>query len=460
MLAAWNVRGLNKVGKLWEVSSHLFKLQPDVIVLIETRVKENKASGVRNKLGLKGDYINKYCHLGNWRVWIKWNPNKVIIIDVTSSSQFIHCGVYAVDGNFKFWMTSIYAHNNLTHRKRLWKDLEDIHKNQQGPWCAVEDFNNVASSQDRIGGNLVTEIAYEDFQAMMDITGLGEMDITGEFFTWTNKKASNPIYSRIDRLLANVEWLHENSQVVLTILPPHVSDHEILYLTTPGENYGRGQFRFNNCWVNAVGYLECVERNWAQPTRGTPMQKLWFKLKRLKPDLVKLQKQSNDIQNKKTKARKMMDRAYEELRCHKMDPNIIGIVKERTKAVIYWNEMEEKMMQQRTKIESIRLGDGNNAYLHAFLKSKHSSQRMSIIQKEDRTLPTTQDDIAQEVMDFYRKLMGQDSTRLHQVDIEALTAGSQFNKGKREMLVSKVTIEEIEKALQGNGELKSPGVDG
>ncbi|XP_058757778.1 uncharacterized protein LOC131631035 [Vicia villosa] len=247
MLAAWNIRGLNKADKLREVSSHILKLQPDIIVLIETRVKENKASAIRNKLRLKGDYIDNYCHHGNGR-----------------------------GRNFG----------------RTWKIFIRTNK---GPWCAVGDFNNVASSQDRIRGNLVTETKYEDFQAMMDTTGLGEMDSKGEFFTWTNKQANNPIYSRIDRLLANVEWLHTNSQDVLTILPPHVSDHAVLYLTTPRNNYGRRQFRFNNCWVNVVGYMECVERNLTQPARGTPMQKLWFKLKRLKPDLLKLQKQTNDI---------------------------------------------------------------------------------------------------------------------------------------------------------------------
>ncbi|XP_058763234.1 uncharacterized protein LOC131636640 [Vicia villosa] len=162
-------------------------------------------------------------------------------------------------------MTAIYAHNDLTLRKSLWKDLEDIHKNQQGPWCVVGDFNNVASSQDRIGGNLVTEAEYEDFQAMMDTTGQGK---------WT---------VQVNFLLGPI-----SSQAVLTILPPHVSDHAVLYLATPGETCGWRQFRFNNCLVNVVGYLECVERNWAQPTRGTPMQKVWFKQKRLKPDLLKL----------------------------------------------------------------------------------------------------------------------------------------------------------------------------
>ena len=51
---SWNIRGLNKAGKLREISSHLLNLQPSIVVLIETRVKEANAHKIRGKLGLKG----------------------------------------------------------------------------------------------------------------------------------------------------------------------------------------------------------------------------------------------------------------------------------------------------------------------------------------------------------------------------------------------------------------------
>lgn len=47
MIFAWNVRGLNKVCKTREVSSHLLSPKPKVGVLIETRVKKDKANKVR-----------------------------------------------------------------------------------------------------------------------------------------------------------------------------------------------------------------------------------------------------------------------------------------------------------------------------------------------------------------------------------------------------------------------------
>ncbi|CAI8592317.1 unnamed protein product [Vicia faba] len=106
-------------------------------------------------------------------------------------------------------------------------------------------------------------------------------------------------------------------------------------------------------------------------------------------------------------------------------------VKKLTEEVIYWNEMEENMMMQRTEIDWIRLGDGNNAFFHAYLKTKQNSKRMNVIQKADGTILTSQKDVAQEVIDFYGKLMGQDSGNLQHIDIEALRSGSQLTMDQR-----------------------------
>lgn len=227
MIVSWNVRGLNKAGKLREISSRLLELQPEIAILIETRVKENKAAKVREKLRLNGNYLDNYtCH-ANGRLWIHWDLNRVDVKCASRTSQLIHCGVYDVTGNFKFWLTAIYASNALDRRKILWKDIEKIHETHQGAWCVVGDYNNVAKAQDRIGGNMVTEAEFVDLQNMMDITGLSEMDSIGDFFTWSNKRSADPIYSRIDRVLANVLWFQENTDKVLNVLPPNVSDHSL-----------------------------------------------------------------------------------------------------------------------------------------------------------------------------------------------------------------------------------------
>lgn len=45
-------------------------------------------------------------------------------------------------------------------------------------------------------------------------------------------------------------------------------------------------------------------------------------------------------------------------------------VKNYTEEVLKWSETEEQVLRQRAKINRLRLGDGNNAYFHAYMKAK------------------------------------------------------------------------------------------
>ncbi|XP_058739150.1 uncharacterized protein LOC131611040 [Vicia villosa] len=228
MIVSWNLRGLNKPGKLREISSRLLELKAYINILIETRVKPGQASTVRNKLNLGDNYLDNYSSHANGRLWIHWNSNNVDIQVRASTSQMIHCGIYDVSGSFRFWMTAIYGLNQLEQRRILWKDLENL--NIQGPWCLVGDFNNVLKGNDRIRGHLVTEAEVRDLQYLMDLKDLSEMDSYGDHYTWFNNHTVGPIYSRIDKVLANTAWFQTNMNTTLKILPPSVSDHSMLCL--------------------------------------------------------------------------------------------------------------------------------------------------------------------------------------------------------------------------------------
>lgn len=92
------------------------------------------------------------------------------------------------------------------------------------------DFNNVSQTQDRIGGNHVTEVEFRDLVNVMGKTDLIEKHSVGDHYTWFNKHSNGPIYSRIDRVVGNMEWHTKNMNIVLKIMDPRVSDHALLCL--------------------------------------------------------------------------------------------------------------------------------------------------------------------------------------------------------------------------------------
>ncbi|CAK8542003.1 unnamed protein product [Lathyrus sativus] len=56
MIMSWNIMGLNKVGKLRDISSHLLELKPAIVILIEARVKKSKAKVIREKLHMNNNF--------------------------------------------------------------------------------------------------------------------------------------------------------------------------------------------------------------------------------------------------------------------------------------------------------------------------------------------------------------------------------------------------------------------
>lgn len=184
----------------------------------------------------------------------------------------IHCGVYDVNGKFKNWLTAIYAMNPLEKRRGLWKEIKKIHHQQRGPWCLMGNFNNVLRANDRVGERIMHESKYKDLVIMMEQTGLCDMDSLWDHYTWSNKYGEGVIYSRIDRVISNVDWFQENMDTSLTIVPPEVSDHAMLCLTDKNQKTNsKTKFKFLKCVTTMGGFEQDVSNSWKEPMIGRPL---------------------------------------------------------------------------------------------------------------------------------------------------------------------------------------------
>jgi hypothetical protein len=160
------------------------------------------------------------------------------------------------------------------------------------------------------------------------------------------------------------------------------------------------------------------------------------------------------------KARNELKLANTNLLSDRMNPLHIQHVKECTEEVIKWCDLEEQMLQQRAKIEWLRLGDGNNKYFHASIKAKQKQCELRAIYRDDGTLLTSHKDVEHEVLSLYGNLMGKADTHLLGIDILAMRAGPSLTSDQREILVAHILEDEIYKAMKSIGDLKAPGLDG
>ncbi|MCH85203.1 transposon TX1 putative 149 kDa protein, partial [Trifolium medium] len=218
---------------------------------------------------------------------------------------------------------------------------------------------------------------------------------------------------------------------------PNVSDHALLCLKSAG-----------------------VANSWHGQLSGRPMYVLWKKLQRLQPILKEISKPLSDVKLHISKVRENMLQAQLDLGLDRMNADKIEVVKQCSDDLLNWQKIEEKILQQKSKLEWLKLGDGNNRYFHASIKTRSTSKSINVLLKEDGTQITAQEDIEEEVMSFYNKLIGTSDTDLNGIDITVMREGPQLSNEQRQKLIAPITDKEIECAMQSIGDLKSPSIDG
>lgn len=117
-------------------------------------------------------------------------------------------------------------------------------------------------------------------------------------------------------------------------------------------------------------------------------------------------------------------------------------------------------MAQKAKVKWLNLGDGNNSYFHATVRSKAQQRGIQKLSTTDGETVYDQASISGEFHAFYTKLVGSSAHTTSTVDITVLRKGSQLQRDQAQFLTQPVTEPEIWKALKSIGDNKSPGLDG
>ncbi|CAK8563093.1 unnamed protein product [Lathyrus sativus] len=224
--------------------------------------------------------------------------------------------------------------------------------------------------------------------------------------------------------MANTNWYHNYINLTLRILALGISDHALLYLENQDNQCRKTyQFKFLNNVVNMDGFQEEISNNWHAPIRGNPVYVMWRKLIRVQSVVNKLSKPLMDVSHYLKQARMNLLEVQNKLKDDLDNTELIKLVKERTEKVFKWSEIEEQVIRQRSKINWLKLGDGNNRYFHAQLKVRQNQSGMFSIYQDDGTILDRPEDIENEVLRFYGNLIGSVNSKLEGIDLVAMRDG-------------------------------------
>ncbi|XP_057247405.1 uncharacterized protein LOC130589827 [Beta vulgaris subsp. vulgaris] len=216
------------------------------------------------------------------------------------TSQLVHCRILNRQGSKEFYCTFVYAFNDGNGRREAWKDLEDLAKDITGPWLLTGDFNCVMNVNERIG-SVVRHQEIADLCSCMNVCGMQDMVSTGCLFTWNNKQqGESRVYSKLDRVMINQEWINQFQHSAAQFLPEGLFDHCPVEINVyPQLQMGRRPFKYFHMWSFSRKFEEIVTEAWSSHQVGTPMYQVVKKLKKVKEALKQLNKAGFDeIQSK------------------------------------------------------------------------------------------------------------------------------------------------------------------
>ncbi|XP_074271460.1 uncharacterized protein LOC141595394 [Silene latifolia] len=338
----WNVRGLNSINKQLEIKHFLNKNNVGLFGLVETKIKSHSWNKVRNTLCETWSICtNSSLHSGG-RVWLLWDPSMfdVNVKDVTA--QAIHSEVYDKFRRKTFWYTLVYGFNKAAERESLWNSIINYHRSINGPWMVTQDCNLV------------------------------DLKATGAFFTWNNKhETGDKVYSRIDMVLINDDWVTTFPDSVANFLPEGLFDHCPCLISLECSHQQRTKsFKYFNMWALSKEFDSTVRYYWSTVVQGTPMFRVVQKLKLLKKAFRNLNReQFSDIENltnvaelalKDIQVKLVQDPLNSEL-CH-TEKICAAELGELLKA-------RNMFLSQKAKAAWIAEGDENSSYFHSVIKN-------------------------------------------------------------------------------------------
>ncbi|XP_062110517.1 uncharacterized protein LOC133821977 [Humulus lupulus] len=308
----------------------------------------------------------------NGRIVVAWNPLSYDVDIRGSSSQWMHFAVSAKNG-VQLAITVVYAFNDKSGRKRLWEDLENMAHSITDPWIVMGDFNAILSPEDRFpyhgnGSELIP------FQHCVEYCRLIDMKFSGTFFTWNNKQGGKDrVYAKLDRVLANESWIGKFQTAEVIFFPEGSMDHSPFMVNFGSLPENKKPFKFFNFWCNLEGFHRTVAECWRKEVQGTPMYCLITKLKRLRVELKKLNREGKeDVFMQEATKNKLMLEIQDQLQS---DPGNNQLIKEEIARRKEYQSAHKNLVQflkQKVKEDWLKHGDENTKLFHNSIRHRHT----------------------------------------------------------------------------------------
>ncbi|CAL1389652.1 unnamed protein product [Linum trigynum] len=265
------------------------------------------------------------------------------------------------------------------------------------------------------------------------------------------------VQKRLDRALGSTGWAGSFPDTIVLHCTDIGSDHRALIVADkPFKRMARRLFRFDARWVENPEVRLMVNYVWLQEEAGSPMYKLWTKLKKVRHMLYDWARvgESNSARNIRTlqgeieAVRRANPVDWDKLRDLEGD-----LGRQWTTEELFW--------KQKSRVRWLKEGDRNSSYFHTVTRTRRRKNFIAKLRCEDGGWVEEEPDKAKMAVEFFDNLftsefqIGDVDARVAALPIEWLVTTDMNQK-----LVAPVSADEIRRTVFSIGPTQAPGSDG
>ena len=263
-ILAWNCRGMGSTPAVHALTDEVKGCDPMLVFLAETKANRNRIKGLQRKLGLtQGITVPADGRSGG--LAMLWKEGSDVRFKSCSNSH-IDMVVCEGSGAQPWRATGFYGHPDSGMRSISWNLLESLKKQCSMPWIVFGDFNEILNSDEKLGWLDRDARQMEGFRECPSNCELFDMGFVGQRFTWCNGRiGDHRTLVRLDRMVANEEWIKLFPEAKVFHRSMAASDHCLLSLSLKVRRARRGlkkRFMFEDMWTREEGCREIIEKAW------------------------------------------------------------------------------------------------------------------------------------------------------------------------------------------------------
>ncbi|KAL0444661.1 UNVERIFIED_CONTAM: hypothetical protein Slati_2188800 [Sesamum latifolium] len=330
------------------------------------------------------------------------------------------------------------------------------------PWLVGGDFNTVLDTSEVCGHSGDIRSAAEDFRVCLHDTGLINLPMQGEWFTWHNCSSdTRSLWKKLDHILVNDSWLGTCPSTCYASLNARTSDHSPLVLRGNIPFQTVSMFHFDNYLTLSLDFTPSVQRVWQHHIVGTATFAVMRKLKALKPIFRAQRQKKRDLSTNVRLAATFLDTAQTLLARDRLCPLLLHLEFCCKLILRLATKLEQHMLQQRAKLAWMKGGDQCSRIFFRKVAKRRASKRIFQITNTAGQILTDQPDVINEFIAFYQALLGGER-RARLIDLCYLRPWARhiINEDEAIQLTHRVTPDEVKQTVFDIAEDKAPGPDG